>query len=367
MTTLTAPNAVTRTEPTLATQAVPTRTTHWLAWGVWVTTLPLISLGGLVTSTGAGMAVPDWPNSFGYNMFALPWGQWLGEGSYTSGVFQEHAHRLFGTAAGFAAILLCGWAWWKERSTMVRMLATVVLLAVIVQGLMGGFRVTENSRLLSFLHGVFGQIVFATMTATIVVTSKWWWVGRKGQRDKGTKGRSAVARRLAWVTGGVLALIVVQLLLGAAMRHDPARNHLTGSGPGLAIPDWPLHYGNVLPPASGAALDAANAERAAMDLPPATMHGVWLHFAHRAGAYLTLTAALGLAWFAIKKRKFLPAAWWLAATVGGLCIVQATLGILTVLLRKPADVATTHQFVGAILLATATAALLRAWRSATKV
>ncbi|MEM6315491.1 MAG: COX15/CtaA family protein [Planctomycetota bacterium] len=325
--------------------ATPPRSLHILAWTTLLCALPLISIGGLVTSTGAGMAVPDWPNSFGYNMFALPWGQWLGEGSFESGVFQEHTHRLLGTVVGFAAIILCGLAWWRGTRTLA-VLSTVMLVTIVVQGLMGGFRVTENSTLLSFIHGVFGQIVFALTAVMVVMTGRWWANAR--QRRGGT-----------WLirlgTAGV-ALVVLQLLLGAAMRHDTDRNYVTGAGAGLAIPDWPLHYGEVLPPLDEAAIAAVNVERAEMNLPPTNAKHVGIHFAHRIGAYVTAGVLIAFAVIAFRHGHKI------GVIVGILVIAQVTLGILTVLYRKPADIATTHQAIGALLLATTVVAALRMWR-----
>lgn len=291
------------------------------------------------------MAVPDWPNSFGYNMFALPWGQWLGAGSYESGVFQEHTHRLLGTVVGLTAIVLCALAWWRG-TRILAILATVLLLTIIVQGLMGGFRVTENSVLLSFIHGVFGQIVFALTAVMVLMTGRWWWTAQRK-----TDGTWLV--RLG--TAGV-ALVVLQLLLGAAMRHDTERNHVTGAGAGLAIPDWPLHYGRVLPPMGDDALAAANAQRAEMDLPPTTAHHVGVHFAHRIGAYLTAGVLVAFAIVALRHGHKI------GGVIGVLVLLQLTLGILTVVYRKPADIATTHQAIGAILLAVTTVAALGMWR-----
>ena len=341
--------------PTPDAPPPPRRLTHVLAWTTALLALPLISLGGLVTSTGAGMAVPDWPNSFGYNMFALPWGQWLGEGSYTSGVFQEHTHRLVGTAVGLSAVLLAGWAWFGERSQAIRTLATFVLLAIIVQGLMGGFRVTENSRLLSFLHGVFGQIVFATLAATVLVTSRWWHLRKKVAVPGG--------RTLLRLGQVGVALVIVQLLLGAAMRHDPARNHLTGSGAGLAVPDWPTSYGQVVPPVSDEGVALANAARVDLGLPDTTLGQVWLHTAHRVGAYTTAAVLLFTAVYVWRRRADLRGnvAW--PVTVGALVLVQVTLGVVTVLWRKPAEFATAHQFVGALLLAATVVTALRSARA----
>src|SRR6266446_6313635 len=95
---------------------------HRIALLTACATFPLIFMGGLVTSHGAGMSVYDWPNSYGYNMFLFPINQWVG------GIWYEHTHRLMGSVVGFCAILLALWAWapaarpaaarWIRRSTI---------------------------------------------------------------------------------------------------------------------------------------------------------------------------------------------------------------------------------------------------------
>src|SRR3954465_285491 len=90
------------------------RTLHAIALLTACATFPLIFMGGLVTSHGAGMSVPDWPNSYGYNMFLFPPNQWIG------GILYEHTHRLMGTVVGFASVLLVLFAWGPARSEIAR-------------------------------------------------------------------------------------------------------------------------------------------------------------------------------------------------------------------------------------------------------
>src|SRR5215210_2008781 len=108
---------------------------HRIALVTAVATFPLIFMGGLVTSHGAGMSVPDWPNSYGYNMFTFPPSRWVG------GILYEHTHRLMGTVVGLCSIVLTVVAWRTEPRRWVRWLATGVLGAVILQGVLGGLRV----------------------------------------------------------------------------------------------------------------------------------------------------------------------------------------------------------------------------------
>ncbi len=364
----------------------PSRTVFWLALATTVAMFPLIWMGGLVTSKGAGMSVPDWPNTFGYNMWAVPWGQWVGQ--HAGGVFYEHLHRLLGTVVGFLALLTCfasfgfGGTWARRPLELgglgclaiaaggyalaglvtmtpegeqrlshliglfgglgitaiaaalfrrpdprgwVRTLTATLLLCVIVQGVLGGLRVVLVSTELAMIHGVFAQVTLCLGGFVCVATSRWW--------------SAAVRVPLPGVTWPVALLLVVcfaQLGIAAVMRHSDA---------GLAVPDFPLHYGKALPPTDPGSLQAANAVRAwDYRLPPVSMAQVWLHVAHRIGAAVVTVAALFVAWrlWRVAKGRVL--------ILLGLIGVQVALGILTVWYAKPADLATLHVATGALLL-----------------
>ena len=144
------------------------------------------------------------------------------------------------------------------------------------------------------------------------------------------------------VTVGVIYL---QLIVGATMRHEQA---------GLAIPDLPLAYGKVLPPVDQPQLDAANWSRARMQPPleAVTLGQIWLHFGHRIGAVLVTALALALAVVVIRRYRHHPELFRLAVLLIVLLAAQLTLGVLTVLLRKPADIASSHVAVGALVLVT---------------
>jgi cytochrome c oxidase assembly protein subunit 15 len=339
--------------------------------------------------------VPDWPNSYGYNMFLFPPNRWVG------GIFYEHTHRLMGTVVGFLAVMLAMMAWgparsewwrtiygwtalllggggvavatgvliatrslqgpinhlwvgmvslasvalvaWLSRkwheSRAVRWLCVGVLIAVIVQGTLGGLRVDQVSLTLAIVHGAFAQLVFCLTGLACVMTSRWWsnqtppaiWL-KQGER---------------LIKGGavVVALVFGQLILGALMRHH---------GAGLAIPDLPLAYGQWLPPLDGRELERANKIRAwDLQMDPVSLGQVWLHYAHRAGAIVvTLAVGLLVAYVIRRHRKDKIVRGWTAA-LACLVVVQLTLGVLTVYMRKPADVATTHVACGALVLMTA--------------
>src|SRR5438105_711223 len=150
------------------TQSHYNRSLHVIALLTAAATFPLIFMGGLVTSHGAGMSVPDWPNSYGYNMFLFPPRLWIG------GILYEHTHRLMGTIVGMLSILLTIMAWRVESRRWVRWLATGVLGAVIFQGVLGGLRVVLLKLDLAIVHACVAQGFFCLAAFTAVVTSKWW-------------------------------------------------------------------------------------------------------------------------------------------------------------------------------------------------
>ena len=147
---------------------VQKRLLHWYAIFVAASVLVLICSGGLVTSHGAGMAVPDWPNSFGYNMFLFPVSRWVG------GVFFEHTHRLIASGVGLLTIVLCVLTVIIEDRLWVKWLTGIAVIAVIVQGVLGGLRVTEHNAVLGLFHGCLAQGFFSLVATVALVTSRFW-------------------------------------------------------------------------------------------------------------------------------------------------------------------------------------------------
>src|SRR3989337_1847164 len=109
----------------------PLARVHRVALLTAVATLPLLFIGGLVTSKGAGLAVPDWPTSFGYNMFLYPWSKMVG------GIFYEHSHRLVASTVGFLTIVLAGTFWFTEARAWLRWLGVAARILGIIQGELG--------------------------------------------------------------------------------------------------------------------------------------------------------------------------------------------------------------------------------------
>jgi cytochrome c oxidase assembly protein subunit 15 len=172
----------------------------------------LIWVGGLVTTYGAGMAVPDWPNTYGWNMFAYPPSAWLYGGF---DLMVEHGHRLLGTLAGLFAIgLLIAAVAWDKRSWF-KWWCAFVLAAVIAQGLLGGFRVRLDERTFAMIHGCTAQLFLAIATATAVMSSKWWF--SIGKLLAGMK--RPASRALARTATGLLMFAYLQVIAGAQLRH----------------------------------------------------------------------------------------------------------------------------------------------------
>ena len=203
---------------------------HRLAVLLACATFPLIWLGGLVTSYDAGMAVPDWPTTYGYNLFLYPWQTWL-YGPWD--LFIEHGHRLLATLVGLLTIALAVSLWRGDQRAWMRRLGLVAIVGVIAQGVLGGLRVRLDERLLAQIHGCLGPAFFALSAALAVCTSRRWHASfarhgapaddvvrcgagvppAKGGRDARTTKRVG---RLAIVT---TALVYAQLLLGSQLRH----------------------------------------------------------------------------------------------------------------------------------------------------
>ncbi len=190
--------------------------------------IPLVLLGGIVTSTESGMAVRGWPDTFGANMFLYP----KSLQSHPR-IFLEHSHRLFGTLAGFCTLML-----WLVTvfSPGVRgrfgLWTTGLLVAVVVQGLVGGFRVVENSPILGALHGAFGQVIMAFAATLALWMSPWY---RLLPTLAGVRTRSVRV-----ILTATLHTSLLQLVLGSIYRHlrrdgNPGASHVLFTHMGLAF------------------------------------------------------------------------------------------------------------------------------------
>lgn len=174
-----------------------------------IATFLLLVVGGLVTSEGAGLAVPDWPTSFGNSMFLFPLSK------MTGGIYYEHAHRLFGSLVGLTTVALAGYVLIADRRRWVGAFAIGLVALVAVQGYLGGIRVTDKSQHLALIHGITAQIFFALMVALAAFTSTAWHEAPRHGADV-PAGRVRLDRRIAVL---LFALLLGQLFLGALVRH----------------------------------------------------------------------------------------------------------------------------------------------------
>ncbi len=299
---------------------------------IWA--LGVISIGGLVTSKGVGMAVPDWPTTYGYNMFFFPFRLWEG------GIFHEHLHRLVASGLGLWTLVMAVWISFGLWHRRLKILAWSAVLMVVVQGILGGKRVLLNSVdvlgvpgsvFFGGLHATTAQAFLALLSMIALMTSRFW--------EKLVPGAGTIP------PGKSIALIVLavgtlaQLIVAATMRHQHA---------GLAIPDFPLAYGQVLPRTDAEALAEINQRRVGVvDDSPVSAFQVWLQMVHRVVA----VALVGGAFLLACRTKQESAHWRRSLRVLAFLFgIQFCLGAATIWTNKAADVATAHVAVGATIL-----------------
>ena len=348
-----------------------------------IATLVLIGIGGLVTSHEVGMSVPDWPTTYGYNMFLFPISKWIG------GIFYEHTHRLMATIVGLLVVALTRWLGgsparkplaivgvvellagfgllrlypqlsgaghflsgiggvvllaaliWVRNEPAVRPLPQLGWLAfglVQLQGLLGGLRVVLSKDAVGIFHASLAQLFFILLCAIALLTSRWW---RELQASP-ARGHQAGLR---WFLLSGSILIFIQLMLGATMRGQHA---------GLAIPDFPAAYHKLWPATDPASVASYNQLRRDIYDPNAiTAFQIILQMVHRLVALLIFCAVGFCAW---QTRRQLSARHPLAKlSLGwlGLIFLQILLGAATIWSNKAADVATAHVVVGALSLVT---------------
>ena len=318
---------------------------RWLSRYAWFTafaTLLLVCSGGMVTSKNAGLAVPDWPTTFGYNMFLFPVSKWIG------GIFFEHTHRLIASTVGFLTIILAIWLW-RSGERPLRNLGLIAFGAVIVQGILGGLRVTMLKDQIGIFHACLAQAFLGLIVFIALITTSFWHCPTNEPVDS-TKTAPVGTLALA-----ITIAIYLQLGLGATMRHEHRD---------LAILDFPTAYGVWIPDTSAAALTKINTWRDAQGLSDVTAFQIWLQMAHR---FLALIIAIAVIVFCARVFRDLPenstlkrlSVLWVA-----LVFCQVALGAWTIWSNKAADIATAHVASGAIMLSFGVSISALCWRLA---
>jgi cytochrome c oxidase assembly protein subunit 15 len=305
---------------------------NWLnrfAWLLCIATLFLICSGGMVTSKGVGLAVPDWPTTFGYNMFLFPVSKWIG------GIFFEHTHRLIASIVGFMTIILAIWMWLVEDRGWVRRLAYLALFLVILQGILGGLRVTMLKDEIGIFHACLAQAFLGLLVVIAVVTTNCW---RTLADEHVDLARFKTIRSLAIFA---TIAIYVQLALGATMRHQHRD---------LAILDFPTAYHQWIPDTSANALANINVWRDARAMSDVTAFQIWLQMTHRFIAVMIAISIILLCLRIWKDAREISVLRRLSILWVALIFCQITLGAWTIWSNKAADVATAHVAMGALML-----------------
>lgn len=168
-----------------------------------------IGMGALVTTLDAGMAFLDWPTSDGQNMFLYPW---LRDFHANRDKFVEHGHRLAGSLIGLFSIGLVILTRRCELRGWVRAASLGILGAVVLQGLLGGFRVIADARVAALVHGLFASLIFSAMTLFALATSSKWTTA-------GSSARSPISGRLKILAVVTPLAVLGQGILGGLVRH----------------------------------------------------------------------------------------------------------------------------------------------------
>jgi cytochrome c oxidase assembly protein subunit 15 len=342
---------------------------RWLnrfAWLTVIATLLLICSGGMVTSKGVGLAVPDWPSTFGYNMFLFPVSKWVG------GIFFEHTHRLIASTVGFLTIILAIWIWRTDRRCWLRNLGFAALGAVVLQGVLGGLRVTLLKDEIGIFHACLAQAFLAMLVVITLATSRLWAVAGRARRavrqsdeapsrNSRTPQGGVPSRTISRVVIATTIVIYVQLGLGATMRHQHRD---------LSIIDFPFAYGAIIPDTSPQRIEQINSWRDARGLSDVSAFQIWLQLTHRFVAVIIAAGVVSCLFLARKSGEHagrlsrFTDLWFL------LLACQVTLGAWVIWSNKAADVATAHVAVGATMFAvgvTLSTLCLRIARGATPV
>jgi cytochrome c oxidase assembly protein subunit 15 len=292
-------------------------------------------VGGLVTTTDAGMAVPDWPSTYGYNLFLYPWQTWL-LGPWD--LFVEHGHRLLAATVGLLTIATVVSLWRHDSRVWIRRLGVAALALVVAQGVLGGMRVLLDERALAMIHGITGPLFFGTTVALAVFTSPTWLRGTKTTGNAVPHPQAFNLQSLAFLT---VASIFLQIVLGAALRHVPV-----GAAPAMFATAVQFHLWLAGVLALEVVLLGWLAFWVARRCTPVRRLAVALV------VLLTAQLALGIATWGV---KYSVAQWvdpssWLASYT-----IQAGSWLQT-------HIVTAHVALGSLLLATSLALALFAWR-----
>lgn len=279
---------------------------HRFAMLTAAATFFLVIAGGLVTSTGSGLAVPDWPLSYGQYFPPM-----------VGGIFFEHGHRMVAGTVGLLTFALATWLWFGDSRRWVRNMGLAAVVAVLTQAALGGITVLFLLPTpVSVGHAGLAMAFFALVSSIALVTGPGWFrvEPAKDATERPTLPRAALIAAVA---------VYVQILLGATVRH-------TGSG--LACPDFPLCNGQLFPALSSA--------------------GIGFQLLHRVGALVVAALVLWVVWRVRSEHPNLAELQGPTMVAFCLLVLQVLLGALTVWTGLAVTPTTTHVATGALLLVT---------------
>jgi len=289
--------------------------------------LVLIFAGALVKSHEVGLSVPDWPTTYGYQMFKFPFSDMVG------GIFYEHGHRMIATVVGFMTLILSIIVYLSDNDLWLKKLTFSALGLVIIQGLFGGLTVLLYlPAYISVIHAILAQtffvlIIFISFSLSI--------------KDKQKLDNLSDVPDLKIPAYLVAISIYIQLILGAIMRHTES---------GLAIPDFPLSGGYIIPPFNQSMIETIQSMHFDAGLQFVELYQIIFHYFHRLGAFI-VTLSIGYLSFSLVQLKLkFSIVHKLTLSIILLLLIQIFLGAMTIWTVKNPLITSFHVLNGAIIL-----------------
>ena len=294
---------------------------HYYGIALSIFTFLLLFAGGMVTSTNSGLSVPDWPTTFGQNMFLFPPSMMKG------GIFYEHGHRLFASLVGFLTIGNCLAYLFLEKRKWLKWTGFLALVLVIIQGILGGITVRYKLPMpVSAAHACTAELFFGVTLLMAFATSRAW-IRSSPPRFRLDSPEQALSVAFC-------IAVFLQIIVGAIMRHSYA---------GLSIPTFPMAYGQIIPPFWN--------------------FGIIVHFLHsRIGASILVLLGLALIYSVFASKRLPGAVKGLAGLLGLTLIGQCLLGMMTIWTGKAPVPTTFHLSMGALVFATGLLLLMAIYR-----
>ena len=299
-------------------------------------TLFLIFVGALVKSHEVGLSVPDWPTTYGYQMFSFPFSDMVG------GIFYEHGHRMIATIVGFMTLILSVIVYFSNSRIWIKKITFLALGLVILQGIFGGLTVLLFlPAYISIIHAILAQ-TFLMLTILIAYSlSK----ESMNKLDEEKINYIFLTRPAAYV----IITIYLQLIDGAIMRHTES---------GLAIPDFPLSAGYLFPTFNQDMINIIQSMHFDAGLPYVDLYQIVIHYCHRIGALLVALSIIYFVWRSINLNIISKRMRQLTALLITLFIIQISLGAITIWTLKNPLITSMHVLNGAMLLGVGTLIIL---------